>query len=94
MQYTSTSFLGQGLYFLVQQGIDIKIATDITLGCLTLAAVLFPAAGIIANRFGRRLPFVYLSIVHLAVMGVIGFLGFKKGSTAAGWVSPISRFIL
>lgn len=64
-------------------------ATDITLACLTIAALLFPVASILANRFGRRFCFVNMSLLHLAVMLAIGFIGFAKGNKQAGWALAV-----
>jgi MFS family permease len=85
----STAFLGQGLYFLAQQGIEITIATDITLACLVVSAICYPLSSVISNRFGRRFSFVYMSLLHLVVMAVIGFIGFKKGNVSAGWALAV-----
>ena len=55
----SNTFTGQGLYFLQQQGLKITMATNISLGCLSLSALAFLLAGYVMDRVGRRVLFVY-----------------------------------
>lgn len=55
----SNTFTGQGLYFLQQQGLKVTMATNISLGCLSLSALAFLLAGYVMERVGRRVLFVY-----------------------------------
>ena len=53
------TFTGQGLYFLQQQGLKITTATNISLGCLSVSAIVFLLGGYVMERVGRRVLFVY-----------------------------------
>jgi hypothetical protein len=51
------------LYFLQQQGLKITTATNISLGCLSVSAIVFLLGGYVMERVGRRVLFVYFQYV-------------------------------
>ncbi|KAG7529657.1 hypothetical protein FFLO_05501 [Filobasidium floriforme] len=89
-QAGGNTFTGQGLYFLQQQGLKITTATNISLGCLSVSAIVFLLGGYVMERVGRRVLFVYFHILHFALMLALGCLGFAiKSNAAAGWAVAV-----
>jgi hypothetical protein len=72
------------LYFLQQQGLKITTATNISLGCLSVSAIVFLLGGYVMERVGRRVLFVYFQYVAVLSHALDGLINLGSHSHQFG----------